>query len=60
LIFGGGGGVIFGSVAVAISFCGFWGVDSLALVFHVSNESAVIVSGICYGLDTTVGKVDTV
>ena len=53
-----GGGSVFGGGLGGVF--GFFGVVGDTFVFHISDESVLVVSGVGNGLDTTVGEVDAV
>ena len=54
--FVGGSGSVFGSRSGSISALGCGRVLSLSLVFHISDESTVVISGVGHDLGTTVGE----
>ena len=53
-----GGGSVFGGGLGGVF--GLFGVVGDTFVFHISDESVLVVSGVGNGLDTTVGEVDAV
>ncbi len=55
-----GSSVSGGSDDLAVSLLWLWWVDSLTFVLDVGDESTVVVGLVGNGLDTAVGKVDTV
>ena len=58
--FVGGSGSVFGSRSGSISALGCGRVLSLSLVFHISDESTVVISGVGHNLGTAVGEGDAV